>query len=247
MPTGVSSSFSSVSMRHKTGNACRGQCAAKVGCVPALETYGDGHGNTYKKHVDGEIDVDQAFLVPKLFVKADSYGASQAERNGHADDAHVQCDLPVAHQVAQIDLEADDEKEEHETEIGDQIKLRHGGIREDVSLEAGDAAHGGWAQQNTSNDLGDDARLAELVQGPFERTAEADYDDDLTCSSAGQVGSRARQAYLNDEQDDRILRVDGHWTDMLEHTSLGCCVVCSCGRGRSCDSCSRDGARQHGR
>lgn len=159
-----------------------------------FQTYGDGHGDTYEKHVDGKVYRDQAFLVPELFVEPYSYGASQAERNGHANNAHVQCDLPIAHQVAQVDLEPNDEKEEHETQVSNQVELGHCSIGENVSLEAGDATHGSWAQQNASNDFGNDTRLSELVQGPFEGTTEADYDDDLKCPSARRTESRQAEA-----------------------------------------------------
>lgn len=126
--------------------------------------------------------------MPELVVKPHGYRAPQTKRNGHADDADIECYLPVAHEIAQVDFESDDEEKEHKTKVSDQIQLGHGGIREDVGFESGDASHGGWTQQDASNDLGDNARLAELVQGPFERATETDDDDDLICS-LGRWGS----------------------------------------------------------
>lgn len=50
--------------------------------------------------------------------------------------------------------------------------------------------------------------------------------------------------YLDDEQDDGVLGVDGDGADMLEHTTLGCGLV---GTGRRRRGDCLDGRRQNGR
>lgn len=131
--------------------------------------------------------------MPELIIEAHGYRASQAKRNGHADDAYIQRHFPVAYEVAQIDFQSYDEEKEHQTQVSDQIQLRHGGIGEDVGFESGNTTHGSRPQQDASYDLGDNARLADLVQGPFQRATEANDDDNLrfSISTVGRLRTQS--------------------------------------------------------
>lgn len=146
-----------------------------------VEAYCDGHGNANEQHEDAEIDVHGARLVLEFTVQSHGDSASHAKGHHHAEHAHAQCNLPVVYQEAQIHLQTDNEQEQREPEVGDECELRHGLGGEDGFLESRYAAHDRGPEQDASDDLGDDARLADLGERPLQDSAEDDDDAGLRC------------------------------------------------------------------
>lgn len=138
--------------------------------------YRNSHSNANKQHIYPKTDRHRARLVPKLMVQSPRYRAAQPKGQHHTRQPHAERDLPVADEEPQVDLQPDEEQEQHQAEVGDEVEVRHGGGGEDGGREAGDAAHDGRAEQDAADDFGDDAGLAKLGEGVVQQAAE-DYDD----------------------------------------------------------------------
>ena len=176
-PTGVERSFSSVRIRQRTGKAWERQPMGFEGELWC--TCCDGHGDANEQHVYGELDRHDARLMLEFIVEPPCDRTAQPKRKGHARDAYRGRDPPVLGQESQIDLQAHEEKEENKAEIGRQGQIGHGGRGEDGVGEVGDSPHDARPQQDTSNDFGDDARLADLGERPVKKTAEDEDDGGL--------------------------------------------------------------------
>lgn len=53
--------------------------------------------------------------------------------------------------------------------------------------EARDAAHGGWAKQDAANDLGDDTRLADLLEGKAKDASDNNDDGSLNDKESKRI------------------------------------------------------------
>lgn len=190
---------------------------------------GDGEGGADKEAEDAEADGLGALVALKLLVQAPGDGVAEAEGQGHARERHADGGPPVVAEHAQIDLEAGQEEEDDEAEIGNVGQDGHAVGGEDVGLEAGDAHHDGRAEQDAADDLGDDTRLAEVAERVVQQAAEDDDD-----------------GRLHDEEQDRVAGVVQNGIDAVQDAALGCHAgrrrARRTGRGRR----GRDG-RQHRR
>lgn len=83
------------------------------------------------------------------------------------------------YQEPQINLQAHKEKEKDKTEIGSQSQVRHRRCREDAVGEVGYATHDTRSQEDASDNLCNDTRLANLGEGPMKDAAEDKYDGSL--------------------------------------------------------------------
>jgi hypothetical protein len=108
----------------------------------------------------------------KVLVQTPGNGTPQAEREGHAANADAQGNAPVAGQEAHIDFEANKEQEKHEAEVRNQTQIRHGIFGEDCRGEMGNATKHRRAQKDAANDLGDDPRLAEILERIVENATK---------------------------------------------------------------------------
>ena len=129
-----------------------------------------------KQHVDREGNRDCTRLVMELVIQAPGNRTAQAKRQHHAGEPHAQRHPPVRHEELDVDLQADEEEEQHKAEIGDEVEVRHCGGGEDGVLKARDAHHDGGSEDNSPEDFSDDAGLAQLGEGPVEEATE-DHDD----------------------------------------------------------------------
>ncbi|KAI3476332.1 hypothetical protein L1887_62096 [Cichorium endivia] len=151
---------------------------------------------TGSKHNDTDLGVQKLCLGEDAGEHrerdADRDGSAHAEGEDHACDADCGGLLGASADDAHVDLEADEEEEEDETEGGDEVEVGERRRWEDVLCEAGDATHGGGAEEDAADDLCDDTRLAQSL----EREAEYACDDD---DDGG----------LDDEQTQRVGRLKG--------------------------------------
>ena len=121
----------------------------------------DGVGGSEKKEESAKVDrglVDEAVIDPFRD------GGAHGKGDDHADERDRDRDLCVATKEGKVDFESDEEQEQGEADVGDEVKVRDALGREDVGCEARDAAEGGRADQDSGNDFGDDARLAEVAE-----------------------------------------------------------------------------------
>jgi hypothetical protein len=169
--------------------------------------------------------VHSTWLVPELIVQAPSNGTTKSERQGHARQADTDRRSPVAQQIAYVNLESDQEQEENKSKISDEVEIRYRSSREDGIREARNAAHHRWAQQDTSNNFCDNARLSDARERPVEKSTE--YDDDAGLESLSEptkglagLDWQSEMSYLDDEQDDRIFRVVHRWVFAFEDAAL---------------------------
>lgn len=113
-----------------------------------------------------------------------------------------------------IGLQAHEEEEQYQTQVGDDIEVGDTGSREDSFGESGNMAHNRGTQNNAADDLGDDSRLADLGERPVDEATEDDDDDSL-----------------NDKYDNGVFRVIVSGITPLQDTTLWGSSVA--GRSRS--------------
>lgn len=147
-------------------------------------TYRDGNGNTDEEHVHRKVDMLNPVVIPKLVVQAPRDSATQAKRQGEARKGNSGRDAPVAEEETHVRLEADHEEVQDEAEVGDKVEVDDRLRGEDGGAEARDVAHYGGAEDDAADDLGDDAGLADLGEGPVEDVAEDDDQAGLGCVSS---------------------------------------------------------------
>lgn len=137
-------------------------------------SHSDGNRNTDEEHVDREVHVLDTVFITELVVQAPRDGTSKPERHRQAREGHRCRDTPIAHQEAHVGLQADHEEVQHETKICDEVEVDDGLLGEDGIAEARDMPHDGGPQDDSADDLSDDARLADLGEGPVEDMADDD-------------------------------------------------------------------------
>jgi len=139
-----------------------------------LMTYCYGHGYTNEKHEDGKVDLHHSWLILKLIVQPNCDGTSHAEGDNHADDTDIEGNLPVAEQETEINFETNDEEEQGQSEVGDQVQVGHRLCGKDRFCEARDATEDGGTKKDATDNLRDNARLADLRKRPAKQAAEND-------------------------------------------------------------------------
>ena len=105
-------------------------------------TYGDSHSNRDKEHVYSETDRYGSRIIAELIVESVRNSASHPERKCHAQGTHRQSDSPITYQKAEVNLKADQEQEQNETDVGDEGQVWNGGGGEYGIREARDMPHG---------------------------------------------------------------------------------------------------------
>lgn len=152
--------------------------------IPPRATNRDGNCNTNKEHVHRKLDMLNPIVIPELVVQPPRNGATQPERQREARKGNSGRDAPVAEEEAHVGLEADHEEVQDEAEVGDEIEVDEGLLREDGGAEARDVAHDGGAEDDAAEDLCDDTGLADLGEGPVEDVADDDDQAGLGCVSS---------------------------------------------------------------
>lgn len=141
-------------------------------------TYCDSHGYTNEEHEDSEVSIHRPWLVPKLVVQPNCNGTSHAKGDGHADNTDIEGNFPVTEHETEIDFKTDDEEEQGQSEVGDQVQVGHRLSGKDRFCEAWDATENGRAEKDTTDNLRDYARLANLREGPAYKATD---NDDNRC------------------------------------------------------------------
>jgi hypothetical protein len=159
---------------------------AFVGEDPGQDGEGrDGVGSPEKEEEGAKVDgraVDEAVIDPFRD------GCAHGKGDDHADERDRDRDFGVAAKEGKVDFEADEEQEQGEANVGDEVEVRDALRREDVAREAGHAAEGGRADQDSGDDFGNDARLAEVAECEVQEAREGDDDERLGDEEHERVG-----------------------------------------------------------
>ena len=91
-----------------------------MGLVRKSRTYGDSHRDSDKKHINTETDRYSSRVIAKLIVESVRDRTTHPERKCHPQSAHRYRDSPIAHEVAEVHLQADQKQEQNEAEVGDE-------------------------------------------------------------------------------------------------------------------------------
>jgi len=78
----------------------------------------------------------------ELVIQAPGNRTAQAKRQQHASESHAQRHSPVRHEELDVDLQADEEEEQHQAEIGDEVEFGIAAAGK-MRSEARDAHHDG--------------------------------------------------------------------------------------------------------
>lgn len=78
-------------------------------------------------------------------IQTPSKGTTKTERQSHASKTDTHSRPPIADQPSHVDFQTDQEQKQHQAEIGDQVEIRDGFLRENGIGESRDAAHDGRA------------------------------------------------------------------------------------------------------
>lgn len=152
---------------------------------------GNGHRDT-----DEEDKVTEFVgLIREVVIDGHSNSGTQTERDDHSSDRDQRRVASVALHDGRVDLETNDEEEQHETDRRHQVQIRDRLLREDVLREAWDATKGRGAQEDTSNDLGDDFRLLDPFETPSKALREGDDDEELDDEERDGLGTVSRLSY----------------------------------------------------
>lgn len=114
-------------------------------------------------------------IMPPILVYSDIAEGSRSSKNAPNDDRQPRITTEESH----VKLEADDEQEEHETDIGDQGKERPREDRENVVREAWDMSADGRTEQDAAYDFRDDLGLADSTEQQAQGLREDDDDAQL--------------------------------------------------------------------
>lgn len=135
----------------------------------------DRHGDTDEQEEVTEF----GRLVRKVVIDGNGGCGTEAERNDHSGERDQRRVAPVALHDRRVDFKTDDEQEEHETDCRDQVQIRDRLLREDVLREPRDPAKGSRAEEDSSDDLGDNLGLLDEFEEPSETLREGDDDEEL--------------------------------------------------------------------
>jgi hypothetical protein len=138
--------------------------------------YRNGNGHTNEKKIRAEIDVYNARVGAELVVEAPGQSAAQCEGQRKSSKGDSRGNAPIADEEANIGLETNEEKVQDETEVGDEREAGQRFVGKYVLLETGDAAHNRGTEDDATDDFGNNARLANLLQGPMEKVTQ-DQDE----------------------------------------------------------------------
>ena len=101
----------------------------------------------------------------------------------------------ISHRT-RVDLESDQEQEEHQPHIGREGEDGDALGREDAIREVRDVAHDRRAEEDAADDLRDNPRLAEALKEDGEELGEADDNADLDDPEAERVRGIVRGRIL---------------------------------------------------
>jgi hypothetical protein len=98
-------------------------------------------------------------------IQSPSNSTSETKRQRHASQRHAQRDPPIAREETHVDFQADEEQKQDQTEIGDEVEIRHGVEREYRGAEMGNAAKDRGPEEDAADYFRDDSGLVDQGKG----------------------------------------------------------------------------------
>jgi hypothetical protein len=117
--------------------------------------------------------------IDELIVHANGDRRAKPKGQDEADGRYGEGGAGMSSEDAQVRLDADEEEEEDQADVGDEVQIGDRSRREDVVGEVGNATKGCRAEDDAGDDVGDNARLSKAREGDAQDAREGDDDDGL--------------------------------------------------------------------